>query len=296
MNTQFCTHTADYTICDQCMGADLLAHRAQLKKQTQRADRFKRVMRQHAEGLRGIVQLIEQGKMDHALQRAKDSLSGYAEPTESATLKLQQQQIADLTAQLVRENELVAHLRIELASLKQERDEMRLRRQETINMAVQLEMDIEQLRATVTHLQSIKTPDSAFTYCAYCGFSVPIDEDGEEIARHIRTCDKHPMRAMELESDVRLTKLRDTVTAQAEEMARLREGLSMDTLVNRFLGWPLPDSVCSDMCATKQGVPHRSGTTLLSAVEAKQMLEHVLDQVLASEKEATLKQVLTAKG
>ena len=50
----------------------------------------------------------------------------------------------------------------------------------------------------------------------------------------------------------------------------------LDKLVDRFLAWPLPDSVCSDLCATKQGYPHRSGTTLLSATEARQMLEYVL--------------------
>src|SRR4029079_8364774 len=47
-------------------------------------------------------------------------------------------------------------------------------------------------------------------------------------------------------------------------------------LVDKFLTWPLPESVCSDLCATKQGYPHRSGTTLLSAVEAKQMIEYLL--------------------
>lgn len=50
----------------------------------------------------------------------------------------------------------------------------------------------------------------------------------------------------------------------------------IDELVNRFLGWPLPDSVCSDLCATKAGYPHRSGTNLLTATEAKAMLEYVL--------------------
>lgn len=31
------------------------------------------------------------------------------------------------------------------------------------------------------------------TYCAYCGFTVAMDADGEIIAQHIATCDKHPM-------------------------------------------------------------------------------------------------------
>lgn len=56
--------------------------------------------------------------------------------------------------------------------------------------------------------------------------------------------------------------------------------MDINKLVDRFLAWPLPDSVCSDLCATKQGYPHRSGTTLLSAAEAKQMLEYVLTAAL----------------
>ena len=55
-------------------------------------------------------------------------------------------------------------------------------------------------------------------------------------------------------------------------------------MVDRFLSWPLPESVCSDGCVTerdyctKRGYPRgaRSGTSLLTADEARQMLEHVL--------------------
>ncbi len=50
-------------------------------------------------------------------------------------------------------------------------------------------------------------------------------------------------------------------------------------MVNRFLTWPLPESVCADLCATKQGAPHRSGTNLLSYTEARQMLAHVVREV-----------------
>lgn len=49
----------------------------------------------------------------------------------------------------------------------------------------------------------------------------------------------------------------------------------IEKLVQRFLTWPLPYSVCADLCATKQQ-SGRTGTNLLSAVEAEQMLEHVL--------------------
>ena len=55
-----------------------------------------------------------------------------------------------------------------------------------------------------------------------------------------------------------------------------RVAANVDALVDRFLAWPLPASVCSDLCATKQGYPHRSGTNLLSAAEARAMLEYVL--------------------
>lgn len=52
----------------------------------------------------------------------------------------------------------------------------------------------------------------------------------------------------------------------------------IDKLVDKFLSWPLPDSVCSDLAATKQGYPHRSGTTLLSATEARIMIEYLLNE------------------
>lgn len=47
-------------------------------------------------------------------------------------------------------------------------------------------------------------------------------------------------------------------------------------LVDAFLSWPLPDSVCSDLCVTEHGHPHRIGANLLTAVEARQMFEHAL--------------------
>ena len=58
----------------------------------------------------------------------------------------------------------------------------------------------------------------------------------------------------------------------------------IEALVDRFLSWPLPDSVRSDDCATTQGYPGRTGTTLLTANEARQMLEYVLMPIpIASE-------------
>lgn len=64
------------------------------------------------------------------------------------------------------------------------------------------------------------------------------------------------------------------VRTSLPEMAPLAHG----TLVDRFLAWPLPDSVCSDQCATTKGYPHRTGTNLLTADEARQMIEYLFDR------------------
>lgn len=49
-----------------------------------------------------------------------------------------------------------------------------------------------------------------------------------------------------------------------------------EEMVTRFLNWPLPKSVCCDSCCTDQNYPNRVGTNLLTATEARQMLEFVL--------------------
>lgn len=51
---------------------------------------------------------------------------------------------------------------------------------------------------------------------------------------------------------------------------------SVDHMVNRFLAWLLPESVCPDGCVMDRKYPHRIGTNLLTAVEAQQMFKHVL--------------------
>lgn len=64
---------------------------------------------------------------------------------------------------------------------------------------------------------------------------------------------------------------------ELEWAASLLDGQRIVTkeMVDRFLAWPLPASVCSDLCVTKKGAPHRIGTNLLTADEARQMLEYV---------------------
>ena len=52
----------------------------------------------------------------------------------------------------------------------------------------------------------------------------------------------------------------------------------IDDLVTRFLTWPVPADVYPD---GTPGQPGRTGTNLLTAEQAKQMLTHVLGDVLA---------------
>jgi len=47
-------------------------------------------------------------------------------------------------------------------------------------------------------------------------------------------------------------------------------------LVDRFLQWPLPQTVCSDLCVTDSAYRFpRSGTNLLNVNEARQMIEYL---------------------
>jgi len=52
---------------------------------------------------------------------------------------------------------------------------------------------------------------------------------------------------------------------------------ALNEKVERFLSWKLPKSVRADLCTCERDYPHpRSGTNLLTAVEAKQMIQHIL--------------------
>lgn len=60
--------------------------------------------------------------------------------------------------------------------------------------------------------------------------------------------------------------------------AAFAEGKQMQVakLVDRFLGWPLPRSVCSDLCVADRDYKFpRRGTNLLGADEARQMIEYL---------------------
>lgn len=53
-----------------------------------------------------------------------------------------------------------------------------------------------------------------------------------------------------------------------------------DAMAEAFIGWPLPDSVNSDLCATVKG-PGRIGTHLLSFTETKKMFRDIVGPRLA---------------
>ena len=57
------------------------------------------------------------------------------------------------------------------------------------------------------------------TYCAYCGKEYAIDTDALLVAEHIATCDRHPMRVVEIDLDAALARVREV----EEERDRLME-------------------------------------------------------------------------
>ncbi|HET6454969.1 MAG TPA: hypothetical protein VFI02_11245, partial [Armatimonadota bacterium] len=72
--------------------------------------------------------------------------------------------------------------------------------------------------------------DKLPTYCAYCGFEVPIDDEAaSKISEHIATCPKHPMRVIEAERD------RLQAGAAVSECNRLRDLLQTCEAANKCL-------------------------------------------------------------
>jgi len=66
----------------------------------------------------------------------------------------------------------------------------------------------------------------------------------------------------------------------------------INQMADEFCRWPLPDSVCADLCATMRDYKHRSGTNLLTVVEAQQMIREVVGPRLtaATSESAALRQ------
>jgi hypothetical protein len=69
-------------------------------------------------------------------------------------------------------------------------------------------------------------------------------------------------------------------TAQGMDQGRT-VAIDIKALTDRFLAWRLPQSVCSDTCVSDQDYKlPRSGTNLLTADEAKQMLEYLFEPAI----------------
>jgi len=56
----------------------------------------------------------------------------------------------------------------------------------------------------------------------------------------------------------------------------------LDEMAQRFLSWPLPADVCADAVACKQGAPHRTGTNLLTATQARQPAAALEQQICSA--------------
>lgn len=79
------------------------------------------------------------------------------------------------------------------------------------------------------------------------------------------------------ESSVRLHRIEE-LEAQATAPAYTDETTKL--LVDEFLKWPLPESVCVDPCAARSGESGRVGTNLLTAEEAGKMFEVVVRPIV----------------
>jgi hypothetical protein len=61
------------------------------------------------------------------------------------------------------------------------------------------------------------------TYCAYCGYEVPIDDDGAtKIGEHIHTCEKHPIHVYQAE----ISRLNQTISGKDDEMLEANRALA----------------------------------------------------------------------
>lgn len=50
----------------------------------------------------------------------------------------------------------------------------------------------------------------------------------------------------------------------------------INEMADEFCRWPLPETVCADRCACDRNYPNRSGTNLLTVIEARIMFADVV--------------------
>ena len=132
------------------------------------------------------------------------------------------------------------------------------------------EIDVELKMGTIERLQ-----------CGLVNSSEDVFVDLMTVAQHQRITEAllGEVERKQREIDLLWSDRRKDAALIAELSAQLaqRQGVpDIDALVSSFLSWPLPDDVCADPCASMPGYPHRTGTNLLNAEQAKAMLLHVL--------------------
>jgi hypothetical protein len=70
-----------------------------------------------------------------------------------------------------------------------------------------------------------------------------------------------------------------------ERIPKMLDAETKKKLVDRFLAWPLPQSVCSDTCVSDSNYQFpRSGTNLLNVDEAAAMIEYLFSDAALAEK------------
>lgn len=96
---------------------------------------------------------------------------------------------------------------------------------------MQAEIDLfktenERLTARIAELEE----ETKRTYCAYCGEAFVIDDQAATlVSEHIRTCEKHPLRAYEQENK-RLTAEYDACYERMEELQEALRAISIGML------------------------------------------------------------------
>jgi hypothetical protein len=76
----------------------------------------------------------------------------------------------------------------------------------------------------------------------------------------------------EVEELMKIDYWQDRHNIVKKELEELRDAKKA---ADKFIAWPLPETVCADLSATMPRTPHRSGTNLLSWDEAHQMFEYI---------------------
>ncbi len=86
------------------------------------------------------------------------------------------------------------------------------------------------------------------TYCAYCGAEYPLDDDAATlVSEHIKTCEKHPMRAVEARAAELQAALTAAINMNIEknaEVARLTAELAAANEDAERLDKLVMDAVC----------------------------------------------------